>query len=136
MDDFKFNTSISQLMILVNKLTELEHIDPKSFESLMVLIAPFAPHLAEELREATGHKESIFTIGTWPTFDPAKMLASSVNLAIQINGKVRGVIETSPTATQDEVMEIIKSNEKISPRLTTEIKKIIYVPSKIVNIVV
>lgn len=136
MDDFKFNTSISQLMILVNKLTELEHIDPKSFESLMVLIAPFAPHLAEELRESTGHKESIFTIGTWPTFDPAKMLASSVNLAIQINGKVRGVIETSPTATQDEVMEMIKSNEKISPRLTTEIKKIIYVPGKIVNIVV
>ena len=136
MDDFKFNTSISQLMILVNKLTELEHIDPKSFESLMVLIAPFAPHLAEELREATGHKESIFTIGTWPTFDPAKMLASSVNLAIQINGKVRGVIETSPTATQDEVMEMVKSNEKLSPRLATDIKKIIYVPGKIMNIVV
>ena len=136
MDDFKFNTSISQLMILVNKLTELEHIDPKSFESLMVLIAPFAPHLAEELRESTGHKESIFTIGTRPTFDPAKMVSSSVNLAIQINGKVRGVIETSPTASQEQVMEMVKSNEKISPRLSTEIKKIIYVPGKIVNIVV
>ena len=136
MDDFKFNTSISQLMILVNKLTELEHIDPKSFESLMVLIAPFAPHLAEELRESTGHKESIFTTGTWPIYDPAKMLASSVNLAIQINGKVRGLIETSPTATQDEVMEMVKSNEKLSPRLATDIKKIIYVPGKIMNIVV
>ncbi|MEI6426494.1 MAG: class I tRNA ligase family protein [Candidatus Absconditabacteria bacterium] len=135
MDDFKFNTSISQLMILVNKLSELEHIDPKTFDALTTIIAPFAPHLAEELRESTGHKESIFISGTWPTFDPAKMLASSVNLAIQINGKVRGVIETSPTATQDEVMEMVKSNDKISPRLTTEIKKIIYVPGKIVNIV-
>ena len=118
MDDFKFNTSISQLMILVNKLTELEHIDSKSFETLITLVAPFAPHLAEELREFTGHKESIFISGTRPKFDDSKMIASSVNLAVQVNGKVRGLLEVSPTATQDEVMALIKADDKISARLT------------------
>jgi leucyl-tRNA synthetase len=123
-------------MILVNKLTELEHIDPATFETLITLVAPFAPHLSEELREFTGHKESIFISGQRPKFDTSKMLASTVNLAVQVNGKVRGLLEVSPTATQDEVMALIKADDKITARLTAEPKKVIYVPGKIVNIVV
>ena len=73
---------------------------------------------AEELREKTGHTDSIFTSGTRPTFDPSKMVADSVKLAVQVNGKVRGIIETSPTASQDEVMTLIKADDKIAARLT------------------
>lgn len=136
MDDFKYNTSVAQLMILVNKLGEQTNIDPKTFESLITLVAPFAPHLSEELWEQTGHTESIFTSGTRPKFDESKMVADSVKLAVQVNGKVRGLIETSPTASQDEVMALAKADDKIAARLTWDLKKIIYVPGKIVNIVV
>jgi leucyl-tRNA synthetase len=118
MDDFKYNTSVAQLMILVNKLGEQTNIDPKTFEALISLVAPFAPHLAEELWESTGHTESIFTSGTRPKFDPSKMVADTVKLAVQVNGKVRGLIETSPTASQDEVMTLIKADDKIAARLT------------------
>ena len=118
MDDFKYNTSVAQLMILVNKLGEQTNIDPKTFESLITLVAPFAPHLSEELWEQTEHTESIFTSGTRPKFDESKMVADSVKLAVQVNGKVRGLIETSPTASQDEVMTLIKADDKIAARLT------------------
>ncbi|MDO4713169.1 MAG: class I tRNA ligase family protein [bacterium] len=88
-DEFKFNTSIAQLMILVNKLGEVDQISQPTFEALTLMLAPFAPHLAEELWEKLGNAFSIFTTGKWPQYDEAKLVSSQVTLAVQINGKTR-----------------------------------------------
>jgi len=135
-DGFKFNTCISQLMILVNHLTDLSTIDKKTFEILTILISPFAPHLAEELRSLLGNEFSIFTKATRPTYDETLLTSASVKIGVQFNGKVRGDISISKEATQEEVMAIVKADAKLNARLTTEPKKIIYVPGKILNIVI
>lgn len=76
-------------MILVNHLTECPRINKKTFEDLVILVSPFAPHLAEELREHLGNEYSIFTKATWPTYDEKYLVADTVTIAVQVNGKVR-----------------------------------------------
>ena len=135
-DAFRFNTGVSQLMILVNHLTECPTISKKTFEDLIVLVSPFAPHLAEELREGLGNTYSIFTQTTWPTYDEKCLVADTVTIAIQINGKVRGTITISKDAEEIDAMKLAKADEKIMTRITGEPKKVIYVKGKILNIVV
>lgn len=88
-DGFRFNTAISQLMILVNHLTECTTITKKTFEDLVILVSPFAPHLAEELREQLGNEYSVFTKATWPSYDEKCLVADTVTIGVQVNGKVR-----------------------------------------------
>ena len=146
-DNFGFNTAVSQLMIYINHLDEIVDLPvdqggfagscPKElFEPYVLLIAPFAPHLAEELWEKFGHSEMIYESGQWPAYDPALLIDEEVTMAVQVNGKVRGTITVAPTASQDEVMTLIHADAKIVSYLTGEIKKIIYVPGKICNVVV
>lgn len=135
-DTFKFNTAVSQLMILVNHLTEQKNIPTKIFETLVILVAPFAPHLAEELREKLWNKFSIFTQATRPTYDPNKLVADEITLAVQVNGKMRGTILISREADENEAMTLAKSDEKIKPRITGDPKKVIYVKGKILNLIV
>ncbi|MDR0606882.1 MAG: class I tRNA ligase family protein [Candidatus Peribacteria bacterium] len=136
-DAFRFNTTISQFMILVNKLSELDKVNKDVFQTFIILLAPFAPHLAEEFRHLLGNEFSIFTKAQRPTYDEKKLTSDTINLAIQFNGKVRGTIEVSPTASQEEVLNIVKGVEKLNEYLTSgETKKIIYIPGKIMNVVV
>ena len=135
-DEFKFNTSISQLMILVNKLGEQDQISRPTFENLVLMLSPFAPHLAEEFWERLGNDFSIFTKGSWPKFDEKKLISSIITLPVQINGKMRGTLQVSPSASQDEILDLIKQDEKLVSYLTGEIKKCILVPGKIINIIV
>ena len=135
-DGFRFNTAISQLMILVNHLTECTIITKKTFEDLVVLVSPFAPHLAEELWEQLGNEYSIFTKATWPTYDKTCLVADTVTIGVQVNGKVRWSICISKEAEEYEVMNLAKADEKIAARITGEPKKVIYVKGKILNIVV
>jgi len=123
-------------MILVNHLTECPTITKKTFEDLVVLIAPFAPHLAEELWEQLGNEYSLFTKAKWPTYDEKCLVADTVTIGVQINGKVRGTLNISKEAEEAEVMQLAKSDEKIKTRITGEPKKVIYVKGKILNIVV
>lgn len=132
---FWFNTAIAQMMILVNELTWVEKISKKTFETLIILLAPFAPHLAEEFRELLWNWFSMFEQNCWPKVDEKYLSQDTITMAVQVNGKVRWTIEISKTATQDEVMEIVKNDEKISRNLVWEIKKVIYIPWKICNIV-
>ena len=135
-DGFRFNTAISQLMILVNHLTDCENITKKTFEDLVVLVSPLAPHIAEELREQLGNEYSVFTKTTWPSYDEKYLVADTVTIAVQINGKVRGTITINKEAEEHKVMKLAKADEKIKTRITGEPKKVIYVKGKILNIVV
>lgn len=132
---FGFNTAIAQMMILVNELTWVEKISKKTFETLIILLAPFAPHLAEEFREKLGNQFSIFDGKHWPQVDEKYLVQDTITMAVQVNWKVRWTIDISKDATQNEVMDVIRNDEKISRNLTSEIKKVIYIPWKICNIV-
>ncbi len=136
LDAFRFNTAVSQLMILVNHLTECNTINKKTFEDLIILVSPFAPHLAEELREWLGNEYSIFTKAKWPSYDEKCLVADTVTIGVQVNGKVRWSICINKDAEENEVMNIAKADEKINAWITGEPKKIIYVKGKILNIVV
>lgn len=135
-ENFRFNTAISQLMILVNAITDAKKINVDTMEILSLLVAPFAPHLAEEIWcETLGKEFSVFTKGTWPAFDPVLVVDDVVTMAVQFAGKVRGTISVAPTASQDDVMTIIRNDSKLQKHLVSEPKKVIYVPGKIVNII-
>jgi leucyl-tRNA synthetase len=136
LDGFRFNTAISQLMILVNHLTDCSSITKKTFEDLVILVAPFAPHLAEELWEQLGNEYSLFTKAKWPTYDEKYLVADTATIAVQVNGKVRGTLTINKDAEESEVMNLAKADEKIAQRIVSEPKKVIYVKGKILNIVV
>ena len=114
-------------MIFVNHLTECQSISRKTFEDLVVLVSPFAPHIAEELREELGNEYSLFTKAKWPSYDPKYLVADTVTIAVQVNGKVRGTLVIAKEAEENEVMQLAKTNEKIAPRIVDEPKKVIYV---------
>jgi leucyl-tRNA synthetase len=131
---FKFNTAISALMIFLNQ-AEKEGLTQESYKLFLQLLAPFAPHLAEELWSVHAHPESIHAT-TWPVYDPQLATDTEVTIGVQINGKVRGDITVSPEATEDEVMEIVRADKALQTRITeTKIKKIIYIRGRILNIV-
>ncbi len=135
-DAFRFNTSIAQFMILVNAFTECEAIPTDVFEKFVILLAPFAPHLAEEFWSLLGHEFSIFKNAQWPKYDESKLSSDLIKMAVQFNGKVRWTIEVSKDATQDDVMNVVKSDWKLNGYLSLwEPKKVIYIPGKILNIV-
>ena len=136
---FGFNTAISQLMILVNHLEKLSPIPRLAYEDLLRLVAPFAPHVAEELwselrDEAEG--ESQIYAEAWPKYDTAKIVTESVNIAIQINGKVRDAIEILRTDNEETVKSVALARPTVQKWLDgKEPKKVIYVAGKIINIV-
>jgi leucyl-tRNA synthetase len=101
-----------------------------------LILAPFAPHVAEEFAEKLWFKFSIFNQNLWPKYDEKYLVQDTINMAIQFNGKVRWTIEISPNAEQENVMSLVKSDEKFVKYLEWNIIKIIYIPWKICNIVV
>lgn len=136
-DNFKFNTVISQFMILVNRLTELEKINTEFFQTFITLLSPFAPELADKYWQKLWNEWSIFDNASRPKRKEEKLTSNLVKLAIQFNWKVRGTIEISPSVSQDEVLEEIKKDEKLASYLASgEVKKVIYVSWKIMNIVI
>ena len=112
-DDFKFNTSIAQLMILVNALSEVEQVSKATFEAIVLLVAPFAPHLAEEFWQLLGNQFSIFTTGKWPQYQEQYLVNTEITLAVQFNGKMRGTLQVAADCSQDQVLELIKKDEKL-----------------------
>lgn len=130
------NTVISGFMEFTNKLIavakEAGGVDQSSLDALAVLLAPFAPHIAEEIWEVIGHKESVFR-STWPTYDESKLKEDTINIAVQLNGKVRANITVAADADKDTVLAAAK--EALGSKLTGTIVKEIYVPGRICNIV-
>ncbi len=131
-----FNTAISQMMIFVNSATK-EDIVPKEYaEGFIKLLSPVAPHIAEEIWNKLGHDDTI-TYEAWPTYDEAKLVEATIEIPVQINGKVRATIAIPVDATEEEIKEIAHSNSNIQAQLQGHtIVKEIYVKNKIYNIVI
>ena len=141
-EELKYNTAISSLMILVNTMEKEKELSTTSYESLLIILASFAPHIAEELWEKLGHKESIFK-KSWPEFDEALTKDEEINLVVQINGKVRDMLVVSADISEEEAKEKALASEKVKKYLNDgkacparEIKKIIFVPGKLLSIVI
>ncbi|MBI5037358.1 MAG: leucine--tRNA ligase [Candidatus Kerfeldbacteria bacterium] len=131
---FRFNTCISDLMKLTNEWGTAS-VAQTSFERFLQLLAPFAPHLAQELWHQLGHTTYIENEG-WPKFDPAKIVKTEATYAIQVNGKLRDTLVMPTDAPQEVVVEKAKTSVAVQRHLTGEPKKVIFVPKKLVNFVV
>lgn len=135
-EEFGFNTAISQLMILTNALTKEDKVSEQTRDIFLKLLSPFAPHMAEELWEMAGHKKSI-TLETWPEFDPALTIDDEVEIVIQINGKVRDKFLASPDISETEALSKAKELPKVQSYLAEgTLVKEIFVKGKVVNLVV
>lgn len=133
-DNTKFNTAVSAIMILVNEIYNAKKLGRDDYKDLILLVSPFAPHLANELFEKLGFGDYEKT--SWPILDESKLVLSEMEIPVQVNGRVRGVVKVSTDATQDQIVEAAKENPEISKNITGDIKKVIYVPKKILNIIV
>lgn len=134
-ETFKFNTAVSAMMIFVNQV-EKDGLSQQSYEIFLRLLAPFAPHLAEELWEAMGHSSSIH-LAEYPTYNEELALESEVTIGVQINGKSRGAITVAIDATEGAALQAAKSEEGLKKYLDESvITKVIYVPGRILNLVI
>jgi leucyl-tRNA synthetase len=135
-ENFRFNTAISAMMILVNELEKQEKLPVASYQLLITILAPFAPHLSEDLWAKLGHKESIF-LEKWPEFDPQLIQDEEIEMAVQFNGKTRGTITVSPEVSENEAKEKVLADEKLQKYLIDkEIRKVIFVKGRLINFVV
>lgn len=135
-EELKMNTAVSTLMIYQNALEKESSVPKTAFEVLVRLIAPFAPHLAEELWEKLRNTFSVHQT-PWPLFDSTKILSDTVTIAIQINSKVRGEIVAERGADEASVFALAEQNPNIARFLTgAEIKRKVYIADKLMNIVV
>jgi len=135
-ENFSFNTSVSSFMICVNELTDLKCHKKAILRDLLITISPYAPHIAEELWEQIGETESI-TKTSFPTFNPAYLVEDSFEYPIQINGKVRVNLNFPSDMAKEEIEKQVLANEQVIKWMEgKELKKIIVVPKRIVNVVV
>jgi leucyl-tRNA synthetase len=131
-----YNTAIAAMMEYMNVLRKSERTPHRAeVEPLVPLVAPFAPHLAEELWERFGHDTSVFD-ARWPQFDAALAAEDTVQIAVQVNGKLRGTVPATREATQDSVLAAAMADAQIAKFVTGTPKKVIFVPGRLLNIVV
>jgi len=137
--DYQFNTAVSELMKLSNALSDYKNkssaIYGDGIRTLVVMLAPFAPHIAEELWQAIGQKDSVHR-ATWPQVDPEALVVDEISLVIQVMGKTKGTIQV-PSQSDRVVLEQLAKESKLAQRYIEgkEIKKVIVVPGKLVNFV-
>lgn len=135
-EGMKFNTAISQLMILVNVASKVGKVTKKSAELFALIIAPMAPHVAEELWEMTGHTKTL-AHEAWPQFDPALAKDDTITMAVQVNGKTRATIDVAADISKEDFLATAKAEANVAKWLAEgQLVKEIYVPGKICNFVV
>ena len=130
-----FNTAISQFMVFVNDCYKAEYIPRKYALGFIQLLAPFAPHLAEEMWEVYGNTESISYV-PWPTFDESKLVSDTVEIVVQLMGKVKAKLDVKKDLTPAELEQIVLANEEVKELIEgKQVMKVIVVPGRLVNIV-
>jgi len=138
-DRFEFNTAISALMELSNAIGDALATGAdvtESYAVLLQLLHPFAPHITEELWQMLGHKTYILK-SNWPIADPALMLEDVITIVVQVNGKLRGHVEVPNPPAEEQVLSAVQGNVRIQQWVSgKQIVKTIYVPGKLVNVVV
>ncbi|MFN9421736.1 leucine--tRNA ligase [Gemmatimonas sp.] len=131
-----YNTAIAAMMEYLNAVRRGERTPHRDeVRPLVQLAAPFAPHLAEECWEALGHSTSVFD-GGWPTYDPALLVDDEVDLVVQVNGKVRGKLRVPAAIGQAEALALARADEAVAKFVTGEPKKVVFVPKRLLNLVV
>ena len=134
-DSLKCNTAIAAMMTLINKIYEKGNVTKAELRDLTILLNPFAPHVTEEMWDVMGFGGMV-NEAKWPEYDEAKTVENSVEIVLQIMGKVRSRITIPVDMSKDEVIALAKADEKIAAAIEGKtIKKEIYVPGKLVNIV-
>ena len=146
LENCKFNTAVSALMILTNELEKQEKISLNHYSKFLILLAPFAPHITEELWRQLGpastkssagkHQDSIHD-EKWPKYDSELIKEEMITLIIQVNGRVRDKIEVEVNISEEKAKELVISSKKVQKWISgKEIKKVIFVPRKLINIVI
>lgn len=134
--DFRQNTAVAQMMTFVNKVLENKTITKESFVAFLKVLCPFAPHLTNELAEQLG-EVGFLEEKSWPTFDPTLLVSDTVEIAVQVNGKLRASITVPSEVTEDEAKTVAAAEENVKKYLEgKEIVKVIFVKGKLINIVV
>lgn len=131
----RFNTAVSAMMVFVNKMKQ-EVVDQETLQTFLRLLCPFAPHIANELHEQIGGTELLETL-PWPNYDPELAKDEVVEIGVQVNGKLRGTIQTAPDASEETAVELALSDANIQKYLDGKNpSKVVYVPGRIVNLIV
>ena len=132
----RLNTAISQMMIFLNHLQKQERFSRSTARTLVQLLAPFAPHIAEELWARLGGEPSV-SEAPWPSYDPGILVLAEVKLGVLVNGRPRGEVTVGPEAPEAEVLALARAHPKVVPHLEGRVvRKVVYVPGKVMNLVV
>lgn len=135
-ENLRFNVAISQMMVFINDAYKAEALPMEYVAGFVKLLSPVAPHLAEELWDKLGLNKGSISYEPWPSFDEAKLVEDEVEIVVQLNGKVRTKLFIPKDATKEAMEEIAMNDEKVKEGLEGKtIRKVIAVPSKLVNIV-
>ena len=136
-ENIKFNTAIAALMSLINDVTSFGSISKKELAVFTILLNPFAPHVTEEIWEICSLGEGIVAEQSWPEYDESKCVEETIEIAVQVNGKIKTKLDISPDLEQNEVLKLAKDDENVKKAIEgMNIIKEIYVKGRIVNIVV
>ncbi len=131
---FKFNTAISQMMIFVNAVEKEGDLGRAQYEVLLRLLAPFAPHITEELWHRLGHTGSIH-LEAWPVYNPDRLTSETVTMAVQIDGKTKGTLTVSRGLTEEAVLAAVREDAKLAQYIAKFPSRVVFIPDKVINIV-
>lgn len=136
-ETLKYNTAIAALMTLLNNIYDAGEINRAELKTLLILVNPFAPHMTEEMWSTLGYGEMLAKDAVWPAYDPEKCVDSTIEIAVQVNGKLRGKLMVAADISAEDAIAAAKADEKVQSFLTDKnVVKEIYVPGKLVNLVV
>ena len=135
--ELQFNTAIAAMMECMNVLRANGRRPRRSeLEPLVLMVAPFAPHIAEELYERLGHAGGLFATARWPAHDPAKLIQAQMRIAVQVNGKLRAQVRVAADAGQERIVQAAQREDNVVRHLAgKQLRKVVYVPGKLVNLV-
>lgn len=136
MENLSFNTAIAKMMELTNAIYKAETVNKSVMEAFVLLMAPITPHISEELWEKLGHTDGV-AYAPWPTYDESLLHEDEVEIVVQIMGKKRANIMVPVNATQDDVLALAQQEQRVQEYIAgKQIVKVIYVPNRLLNIVV